>query len=122
MLTSDTLSGIMLSMSSYYREKENAIAFKGRLMAAEHRLTNARRECDMSNEKKIALITGANKGIGFEIARQLGVQGITVLVGARDQVRGEEAAEKLRAGGLDAHYVQLDVTDQTTISTAVSAI
>ncbi len=76
----------------------------------------------MSNAKKIALITGANKGIGFEIARQLGEQGIAVLIGARDQARGEEAAEKLRADGLDARFVQLDVTDQRTIDAAVSAI
>ncbi|MGF1933522.1 MAG: SDR family NAD(P)-dependent oxidoreductase [Nostoc sp. ChiQUE02] len=45
---------------------------------------------------KVALITGANKGIGYEIARQLGSRGATVLVGARDIKRGEEAANKLR--------------------------
>ena len=39
------------------------------------------------SEKKVALITGANKGIGFETARQLGAQGITILVGARDEAR-----------------------------------
>ena len=52
-------------------------------------------------DKKVALITGANKGIGKEIARQLGAQGMTVLVGARDKARGEEAARELTAGGAD---------------------
>ncbi|MBC8104205.1 MAG: SDR family NAD(P)-dependent oxidoreductase, partial [Cytophagales bacterium] len=48
-------------------------------------------------ETAIALITGANKGIGKEIARQLGAKGITVLIGARDEARGQETAEELRA-------------------------
>jgi NAD(P)-dependent dehydrogenase (short-subunit alcohol dehydrogenase family) len=59
---------------------------------------------------KVALITGANKGIGFETARLLAAQGITVLIGARDEQRGEGAAAKLRAEGADAHVVKLDVT------------
>lgn len=57
-------------------------------------------------EGKIALITGANKGIGLEIARQLGTQGITVLIGARDENRGREAAEKLQAEQIDARVIQ----------------
>ena len=48
---------------------------------------------------KIALITGANKGIGLETARQLGARGVTVLAGARDQARGLEAEQALRDGG-----------------------
>lgn len=76
----------------------------------------------MSDTKKIALITGANKGIGFEIARQLGAQGITVLVGARDQARGEDAVGKLRSEGVDARAVQIDVTDQATIDGAARSI
>ena len=60
--------------------------------------------------KKIALITGANKGIGLEIARQLGGLGITVLIGARSPKRGEDAAAALRAAGMDAHALTLDVT------------
>ena len=70
----------------------------------------------------IALITGANKGIGLEIARQLGAQGITVLIGARDQKRGSEAAEKLQAENIDAHAVQLDVTNQQSIDAAANYI
>jgi NAD(P)-dependent dehydrogenase (short-subunit alcohol dehydrogenase family) len=59
----------------------------------------------------IALITGANKGIGLETARQLGGRGMTVLLGARDEARGREAEAALRAEDIDAHYVELDVTD-----------
>ena len=70
----------------------------------------------------IALITGANKGIGLEIARQLGTQGITVLIGARDEKRGSEAAEKLQAENIDAHAVQLDVTNQQSIDAAANYI
>src|SRR5438874_4735482 len=74
------------------------------------------------DDRKIALITGANKGIGREIARQLGTQGITVLIGARDQARGEEAAAALRAAGADAHWLRLDVTDPATIAAAAARI
>ena len=64
----------------------------------------------MSDEtKKIALITGANKGIGLETARQLGKLGITVLVGARDQAKGEAAVAELKKDGVDARAVKLDV-------------
>ncbi|HCF27164.1 MAG TPA: short-chain dehydrogenase [Cyanobacteria bacterium UBA11049] len=71
---------------------------------------------------KIALITGANKGIGLEIARQLGTQGITVLIGARDEKRGSEAAEKLQAENIDVRAVQLDVTNQESIDAAAKYI
>jgi NAD(P)-dependent dehydrogenase (short-subunit alcohol dehydrogenase family) len=68
-----------------------------------------------SKGNRVALITGANKGIGFEISRQLAKQGITVVIGARNETRGVTAATKLRAEGLDAHHVILDVTDASTI-------
>ncbi len=71
---------------------------------------------------KVALITGANKGIGYEIARQLGSRGATVLVGARDIGRGEEAANKLRSNQIDARTIQLDVIDQKTIDSASKQI
>jgi NAD(P)-dependent dehydrogenase (short-subunit alcohol dehydrogenase family) len=71
---------------------------------------------------KIALVTGANKGIGFETARQLASQGMTVLVGARDEERGRQAERALREGGADAHFVQLDVTDTTSIQRAAERI
>lgn len=65
---------------------------------------------------KIALITGANKGIGLETARQLGRQGITVLIGSRNKDNGEQAAATLRAEGIDARAIQLNVTDDADIS------
>ncbi|MGH9766687.1 MAG: SDR family oxidoreductase [Blastocatellia bacterium] len=65
---------------------------------------------------RVALITGANKGIGFEIARQLGQQGVTVVLGARDNKKATEAAGKLKAEGLDAHAVKLDVTNEADIA------
>jgi NAD(P)-dependent dehydrogenase (short-subunit alcohol dehydrogenase family) len=68
--------------------------------------------------QKIALITGANKGIGRAAAEQLAALGMTVLIGARDPRRGEEAAAALRAAGGDAHAVSLDVTDPTTVQEA----
>src|SRR6185437_14566065 len=59
--------------------------------------------------KKVALITGANKGLGLETARQLGAQGIVVLMGARDLAKGEAAAATLKKEGIDARAIKLDV-------------
>ena len=64
----------------------------------------------MEKVKKIALVTGANKGLGLEMARQLGRAGVTVVLAARDPRKGEAAAEKLRSEGLDAQSLKLDVT------------
>ena len=71
---------------------------------------------------KIAFITGANKGLGFETARQLGQHGFTVLLGARDEKRGEEAAQTLRGEGLDAHFILLGPTDAASIQNAVREV
>jgi len=71
---------------------------------------------------KIVLITGANEGIGFEVARQLAKQGMKVLVGSRDAERGEIAVKRLCGEGLDARMVQIDVTDPTGIESAASKI
>jgi NAD(P)-dependent dehydrogenase (short-subunit alcohol dehydrogenase family) len=69
-----------------------------------------------------ALITGANKGLGFETARQLAADGWTVFVGARDPERGRTAAETLLAEGGDARLVPLDVTDDVSVAAAVEAV
>ncbi|WP_433316914.1 SDR family oxidoreductase [Micromonospora chersina] len=71
---------------------------------------------------RIALITGANKGIGLATARQLGARGMTVLVGARDAARGREAADKLRAEGVDARFVPLEVTDAASVAAAAELV
>ncbi|MFI6789216.1 SDR family oxidoreductase [Nonomuraea sp. NPDC050383] len=64
-----------------------------------------------------ALITGANKGIGFEIARQLAEHGVTAVIGARDEERGRAAAERL-----GQPYVRLDVTDEESVQAAAKWI
>ncbi len=76
----------------------------------------------MSTEKKVALISGANKGIGFETARQLGQKGITVILGARDLAKGEAAAAQLGQEGIDARAVKLDVVDATEIANVAALI
>ncbi|GGP34093.1 dehydrogenase [Saccharothrix coeruleofusca] len=74
------------------------------------------------SEHKIALVTGANKGIGYEIAAGLGALGYRVGVGARDDVRRETAVEKLRAAGVDAFGVPLDVTSDQSVAQAAELV
>ena len=69
-----------------------------------------------------ALITGANKGLGFEAARQLAADGWTVFLGARDPERGRTAVEKLAAEGGDVRFVPLDVTDDASVAAAVEEV
>lgn len=74
------------------------------------------------SEQTIALVTGANKGIGYEIAAGLGTHGWRVGVGARDEQRREAAVAKLRAAGADAFGVPLDVTDDASAAAAAGLI
>lgn len=77
---------------------------------------------NMSETKKMALVTGANKGIGYEIAAGLGALGYRVGVGARDETRREAAVEKLRAAGVDAFGVPLDVTSDQSVTDAAELV
>ncbi len=70
-------------------------------------------------DKLVALVTGANQGIGLQIAKELAAHGFTVLVGSRDPGRGEEAARTIDG---DAHALQLDVTDQASIAAAAERV
>jgi NAD(P)-dependent dehydrogenase (short-subunit alcohol dehydrogenase family) len=73
--------------------------------------------------KRIALVTGANRGIGFETCRQLAQLGLTVLLGARDLTRGKSAAYQLNEKeSLDVVFYQLDVSDQNSISNVVKEV
>ncbi|MFD6159727.1 SDR family oxidoreductase [Nocardia sp. NPDC060256] len=74
------------------------------------------------NDTKIALVTGANKGIGFAIAQGLGALGHTVAVGARDDARRAEAVARLRNTGIDAFGVALDVTSGDSVTAAATTI
>lgn len=80
----------------------------------------------MSESESIApttvLITGANKGLGYETARRLGELGWRVFLGARDEARGREAAEQLAAGGADVTFVPLDVTADDSAAAAVQVV
>lgn len=77
----------------------------------------------MAALKKIALVTGGNKGIGLEVSRNLLNAGCTVLVGARDAERGQRAVRQLEQAGLeDVHYIEIDVTKQDSITSAARLI
>ncbi|WP_340104873.1 SDR family oxidoreductase [Rhodohalobacter sp. 8-1] len=67
------------------------------------------------SKTKIALVTGANRGIGFETCRQLAEKGFTVILTSRNREKGKQAAEKLRREYSDIEYHQLDVTDDETV-------
>jgi NAD(P)-dependent dehydrogenase (short-subunit alcohol dehydrogenase family) len=71
---------------------------------------------------KIALVTGANKGLGFATARELGRSGAKVLVAARDATAGESAVRQLRAEGVDADALALDVTDPASVKAAADEV
>lgn len=65
--------------------------------------------------ESVALVTGANRGIGLEVVRQLARLGFTVMLGSRDERKGEEAAADLTRDGLKVQAVRLDVTDESSV-------
>jgi NAD(P)-dependent dehydrogenase (short-subunit alcohol dehydrogenase family) len=73
-------------------------------------------------KNRIAMVTGANKGIGYEIARQLGEKGYHVLVGVRNIEAGEQAVASLRKGGASVELVEIDVSDRASIQKAAKAV
>ncbi|WP_329583134.1 SDR family oxidoreductase [Streptomyces sp. NBC_01361] len=75
-----------------------------------------------NTEQTSVLITGANKGLGFETARRLGEQGWTVFLGSRDEGRGRAAADKLADGGAKVVMVPLDVTSEESVADAVRLV
>lgn len=76
----------------------------------------------MASINLVALVTGANKGIGFEVARQLGQAGVHVIIGAREDDRGRMAVSELGSQGLVAQSVRLDLTDEQSIADAATTI
>ncbi len=74
------------------------------------------------NTERIALITGANKGIGLQVSRELALLNHTVLIGARSKARGAEVETKFTKEGLSAVFVPIDVTDHTTIKAVANLI
>jgi NAD(P)-dependent dehydrogenase (short-subunit alcohol dehydrogenase family) len=73
----------------------------------------------MTAKKKIALVTGGNRGLGFETCRQLAQLGLTVILSARDTTKGEIAAKQLIGRGLDVVFQHLDVSDQSHLDRMV---
>lgn len=69
----------------------------------------------MTEDPKVALVSGASRGIGFETCRQLGRRGLRIVLTARNPQAGQRAAEKLASEGIEAHFGQLDVTDPDSI-------
>ena len=74
------------------------------------------------SSKRIALITGANRGIGLEVSRQMGKMGYTLVLGCRSEARGRSAQETLRAEGIDATCVGLDMADPASIEAAAARV
>lgn len=72
----------------------------------------------MSHNKQVALVTGANRGIGYELVKQLALNGFRSILASRDLEKGHEAAQRLKQSGLDVSFVRMDVDDQESIRQA----
>jgi NAD(P)-dependent dehydrogenase (short-subunit alcohol dehydrogenase family) len=76
----------------------------------------------MTTVQRVAVVTGGNKGIGFEICRQLARKKLKVVLAARDPEKGGQAAEQLQAEGLDVAFHRLDVTDAKQVKALARAM
>lgn len=76
----------------------------------------------MSDAARIALVTGGNRGIGFEICRQLGMHGVNVVLAAREATKGKAAAKALQNEGLPVEFHRLDVASCRSIRSCVAAV
>ncbi|WP_029192666.1 SDR family oxidoreductase [Paenibacillus harenae] len=74
------------------------------------------------HDTKVALVTGANRGIGYELVKQLALNDFKVILASRDPNKGEDAAQKLKESGLDVSFVRIDVDDQESIRQAAIAV
>ena len=76
----------------------------------------------MAEPKKIALVTGANRGLGLEVARQLGANGFRILLGVRDPAKAGETAKRVQGDGIEAVALPLDVADTDSIAAAAESV
>nr|WP_134704442.1 SDR family oxidoreductase [Ammoniphilus sp. YIM 78166] len=76
----------------------------------------------MSHAQKVALVTGGNRGIGYELVRQLALNGFKVILSSRDSKKGQEATQKLKESNLDVTFVEMDVNDQESIRQAAITV
>jgi NAD(P)-dependent dehydrogenase (short-subunit alcohol dehydrogenase family) len=76
----------------------------------------------MSQDKQVALVTGGNRGIGFELVKQLALKGFKVILASRNPETGHVAAQKLKESNLDVSFVEMVVDNQESIGHAKSQI
>lgn len=76
----------------------------------------------MLHDKKVALVTGANRGIGYELVKLLALNDFKVVLASRDPIKGDDAAQKLKGAGLDVSFVMIDVDNQESIRQAAVTV
>ncbi|KKB33560.1 SDR family NAD(P)-dependent oxidoreductase [Bacillus thermotolerans] len=76
----------------------------------------------MSKDIKVALVTGGNRGLGYELAKQLALHGVKVILSSRSPEVGRKAVQKLKELNLDISYIEMDVTDQESIQQAAMTV
>lgn len=76
----------------------------------------------MSQDKQVALVTGGNRGIGYELVKQLVLKGFKVILASRDPEMGQEAAQRLKESNLDVSFVEMDVDNQESINQAAITV